>query len=491
MGPVPFYNLVGSALLVVHLLSSFEIARLNHSKSPPRLFVDISQLVQGDSKTGIQRVVRSLVGELLLHDIGGYRVEFIYATEKEPYRFAHRYIERLRCNLPTATADEIANPQEGDIYLGLDCQIEIVLTHTQFFDQIKRNGAKVYFVVYDLLPIFFEDYFAPNQLSIHTSWLNSITQMDGAVCISQSVASELEAWLGENQPIRQQPFGIGWFHPGTGIDASQRSIGLPANAAAAIGAIGTRQSFLLVGKAEPRKGQLQALAAFQLLWDKGIDVNLVLVGRHGWLVDSLLDNLNDTSERGKRLFWLNGVSDQFLEKVYATSTCLLAISEGEGFCLPLIEAAHHKLPIIARDIPVFRGVAGKHAYYFSGLEPSKLANAVVDWLALFNMGRHPKSGDMPPLTWAQSTARLLDVVLNNKWSARWESDGTFRCVGADPRLKTLVGKRLGSSIATTGIEGVLLYGPYILLPEGEYQVKVHGQILRFGVSHARIVITAH
>jgi len=40
-------------------------------------------------------------------------------------------------------------------------------------------------------------------------------------------------------------------------------------------------------------------------------------------------------ENRKRLFWLEGISDEYLEKVYAASSCLIAASEGEGFGLPL------------------------------------------------------------------------------------------------------------------------------------------------------------
>ena len=64
-------------------------------------------------------------------------------------------------------------------------------------------------------------------------------------------------------------------------------------------------------------------------------------------------------------------------------SCLISPSEGEGFGLPLIEAAQHATPIIARDIPVFREVAGDHAFYFDGLEASALADAIHQWLALW------------------------------------------------------------------------------------------------------------
>jgi glycosyltransferase involved in cell wall biosynthesis len=167
----------------------------------------------------------------------------------------------------------------------------------------------------------------------------------------------------------------------------------------------------MVGTVEPRKGHAQTLAAFELLWADGVDVNLVIIGRQGWMVEMLLENLRPHHERGKRLFWLEGISDEYLEKIYAASTCLITASEAEGFGLPLIEAAQHKLPIITRDIPVSREVAGEHAFYFNGKEPADLARAVREWLALYQSDRHPKSHGMQWLTWKQSSQQLLDLIL--------------------------------------------------------------------------------
>jgi glycosyltransferase involved in cell wall biosynthesis len=112
----------------------------------------------------------------------------------------------------------------------------------------------------------------------------------------------------------------------------------------------------------------------------------------------------------KKLFWLAGISDEYLEKIYKASTCLIAASEGEGFGLPLIEAAQHKISIVARDIPVFREVAGEHAYYFAGLAAEDLAGAIQQWLALHASDDAPGSDAMPWLTWKQSARQLIDVV---------------------------------------------------------------------------------
>ena len=102
--------------------------------------------------------------------------------------------------------------------------------------------------------------------------------------------------------------------------------------------------------------------------------------------------------------------DHYLKVVYEKTACLIAASEGEGFGLPLIEAAQHGVPIIARDIPIFREVAGEGAYFFSGLAPLELGRAVVSWLALYKEGRHPKSSSIEWASWETSAQCLLQQI---------------------------------------------------------------------------------
>ena len=156
----------------------------------------------------------------------------------------------------------------------------------------------------------------------------------------------------------------------------------------------------MVGTIEPRKGHAHVLDAFDQLWSRGLDVNLVIVGAEGWrhlrpnmrrVIPQIIARLRSHPEWGRRLFWVSRASDEYLEKIYATSSCLIAAAEGEGFGLPLIEAARHGLPIIARDIPVFREVAGEHAFYFAGKDSDVLAEAIKQWLVLHERGEHPNS----------------------------------------------------------------------------------------------------
>jgi glycosyltransferase involved in cell wall biosynthesis len=272
--------------------------------------------------------------------------------------------------------------------------------------------VKVWFVIYDLLPVLLPQGFPEGAQAMHQNWLATITQFDGVVAISRAVADELAEWLEAFGSRRERPLSLGWFHLGADVDKSVPTTGLPPDAQQVLTTLTSRPSFLMVSTIEPRKGHAQTLEAFEQLWAERVDVNLVIVGKQGWMVEALVDQLRTHPERGKRLFWLEGISDEYLEKVYAASTCLIAASYGEGFGLPLIEAAQHKLPIIARDIPVFREVAGDHAYYFDdSRDPAVIAQAVRAWLALHRAGTAPSSEGLPWLTWKQSAEHLLEIVL--------------------------------------------------------------------------------
>lgn len=392
---------------IIHLLSD-----LNRQEFNKQLLVDISELVKHDAKSGIQRVVRSILQQWLAAPPSGYRVEPVYATATEPYRYARQYIDGF-LNAPSAgLSDDLVEVAPGDIFVCLDLQHQVAPAQKGLLQQWRDTGASVWSVVYDLLPLQFPDCFLPVVHDYHQTWLETITQFDGALCISKAVADELNEWLLEHPPIRCRPFAVKWFHLGADMNASLPTRGWPADGVQSLDFIKSRPSFLMVSTVEPRKGHEQVLNAFEQLWNDGYKANLVIVGKQGWKVDELAKRLRKHPEAGKRLIWLEGISDEFLEQVYAASTCLIVASKGEGFGLPLIEAAQHGLPIIARDLPVLREVAGEHAFYFGGHHADDLANAVRHWTALHESGKHPRSDDMPWLTWKESADQLLNIVLN-------------------------------------------------------------------------------
>jgi glycosyltransferase involved in cell wall biosynthesis len=382
--------------------------------SDRQLLIDISELVTRDARTGIQRVTRSVLTELLLNPPKGYRIEPVYASAtRKGYRYARKFTLRFLGFPSSLLNDAEVDARPGDVFLGLDLQHHVVLSQREAYADMRRRGVKIYFVVYDLLPINLPHAFADGSADMHARWLLELNRhADGIACISRAVAHELEEWLRQQMPeISRRPLKIGWFHLGADIEMSAPTGGLPDDADHVLNLMASNPTFVLVGTIEPRKGHAQTLAAFERLWDAGANVALAIVGKQGWKVASLIERLRGHPELGRRLFWLEGASDEYLEKIYSASTCLIAASEGEGFGLPLIEAARHEIPILARDISVFREVAGRHASYFSGNDPDDLAAAVTEWLKLYAAKGHPRSANIPWLTWSDSVEQLMAVVL--------------------------------------------------------------------------------
>lgn len=396
---------------------AMSIAANQPSNGPRQLLVDISAMVQTDLKTGIQRVVRSVLTALLMTPPPGFRVEPVYSPGNMlPYRYARAYMQHS-LTVPVHDLDDApVDMRAGDIFLGLDLMMHGVHQNRTMLQSFRDRGAQVYFVIYDLLPLLHPHFFPFGSEDGFANWMNTISSVsDGLICISRSVADEAAGWLAAHPPGIQRPLQLGYFHLGADIGASVPSRGITDDADAVLDRLAARPSILMVGTVEPRKGHALALSAFELLWQQDVQVNLIIVGKHGWMVDEVARRLNNHPEQGKRLFWLQGVSDEMLLKLYRGSSGLLAASEGEGFGLPLIEAAQHGLPLIARDIPVFREVAGEHAYYFVGASPAELASRLTSWLSLLDSDNVPASGTMPWLTWRASADQLVDVLIGNKW----------------------------------------------------------------------------
>ncbi|TKD44152.1 glycosyltransferase [Azotobacter chroococcum] len=410
-----------------------DIARMIDMTLPARrpgktIFLDITATCHTDLKTGIERVARALTVALIKYPPVGYRVEPVYLGKSGSswsYSYARRYAADLLGIPSNVLWDEVAQLVCGDIVLGLDISGEMLIHASKegFFESLRADGVQVYFMVYDLLPLLLPHTFPPGADASHARWLSAVAEMDGAICITQSVADDLHAWCSQNIERQGRPFHVRVSHLGADIGSSVPSRGLPENAHVLLSACKVRPTFLMVGTIEPRKGYLFALEAFRQLWSAGVDVNLVIVGKEGWVglpdemrrtIPRTIELLRSHPESGKRLFWLEGISDEYLEQVYAAATCLIAASEGEGFGLPLIEAAQHKLPIIARDIPVFREVAGEHAYYFKGLTEEDLVTAIGGWLQLYKDELHPASGGMSWLTWEKCADQIKRALLESQ-----------------------------------------------------------------------------
>ncbi len=372
---------------------------------PRGLYLDVTTLAVFDAGTGIQRVVREITHQLgHAHELDA-RVEPVRSTGGVVT--LARQFGRSLYGVPDASPEALpAMFAPGDVYLCLDLNVHDRAGMSRTMYSVRAGGGRAVVVIYDLLPVLTPHYFPETVQRAFPIWLDLIaSEADALLCISRTVADELLDWLARNQPTRNRPLDIGWFHLGSDFNAVATAPPPPG-----------RLDLLMVGTVEPRKGHAEALDAMEQVWRSGADVGLVIAGRAGWHTEALQARLQTHPEAGRRLQWLTSADDAQVSALYRRAGALLMASVGEGFGLPIVEAAHAGLPVIARDIPVFREICGDSALLFA---PGKLAETIQHWLALHEAGHVPDPAGIVAITWAEASRRVAKIVLEDDWCARW------------------------------------------------------------------------
>ena len=380
-----------------------------------QLLIDVSRLVIEDARTGIQRVARAILINLLKSPPEGWCVEPVYASPAEPgYKYAKSFADRILGLKQPWHSDRPVEVWSGDLLCVLDLDPDVLVAQRETLDDWRLHGVQVFTVVHDILPLMLPEYFPPEVGDVVMDrWVRELARHSGAVCVSATVASQLKQWMQANDVSTSPNFRFGWFHHGSDIDNSVPTRGLPAFAERIFSMMKERPVALMVGTLEPRKGHAQALDALEDLWRTGVDIGLIIVGKNGWRTDQLAARIRNHPEFGHHLTWLEGVSDEFLGELYERSSFLLAASEGEGFGLPLIEAARNNLPLIVRDLPVFHEVAQNGALYFPNRrDASAISDTIRHWLDLKDKEGFPQPNRVPRLTWAESAAMLANLLID-------------------------------------------------------------------------------
>ena len=378
---------------------------------PPRILFDVSTIAWHDLKTGIERVTRRLADQLLRHPPPGWRVELI-RWGGDDFHLARGFAcDQL--GIEPVAPDRPCEARPGDIYVSVEWAPPLLEQAGHALKRLKARGVRCYFTVHDLLPLRLPECFPAETPARMRTWFEGVAGLaDGITCVSATVAEDVRQEL--SRLALPAPPWVEFFHLGADFSAGGGEAAEPDPGEQALlrrVAQASGATLLMVGTVEPRKGHRQVLGALEQCWAQGLELNLVIVGKQGWDVDDLARRIGGHPQRQQRLFWVEGASDPLLQRLYAGCDGLVAASLGEGFGLPLIEAAHHGIPILARDIPVFREVAGEHADYFTADTDADLAAALRDWQRRWRAGEVRDARDMPCQSWAQSTRQWLGHIL--------------------------------------------------------------------------------
>ena len=143
-------------------------------------------------------------------------------------------------------------------------------------------------------------------------------------------------------------------------------------------------TILFVGRLAPHKRQDAVIRAFELYRRRHApDARLVLVGAPiNWAYDAAMRELAEEISPG-RVTIESGLTREQLADRWRAAHAFLCLSEHEGFCIPLLEAFHFGVPVIARAIGGVPEVAGDAALLLGarddeGVVAELLAPAVAD-----------------------------------------------------------------------------------------------------------------
>jgi alpha-1,2-rhamnosyltransferase len=270
------------------------------------------------------------------------------------------------------------------------------------------GGAAIVPVIYDIIPLTHPQFFDPGMAAeFRAAFEQAIGLADAVLTDSAATLARVREYLaGHPRPGGVPLPGAHWY-PGADLGAPRTGAETPQRAE--LESLRGTEYYLMVGTLEPRKGQLAVLDAFEARWAEGETARLVLAGRIGWRFGEIVRRIERSAWRDARLIALHDATDAELAWLYGHAAAVILASHEEGFGLPLVEAMHLGVPVIASDIPVFREVGGDYPAYFALEQPGALAAAMEALRQRVRSGYHPMPRPWP--TWDEAAPELIRKAL--------------------------------------------------------------------------------
>ena len=332
---------------------------------------------------------------------------------------AHHYFLRLTYQRLPPTIDEVWNQRKfRELPLNAGSPPILLLLDSTWnmkfwpaVDKFRAAGGQVTAVLYDLIPFTHPDTVEEHTRNAHTSWwLEAPKRIDSVICISNTVRSQYLLWQKDSKLSRQLPQErVGYFYLGSEIYSEKHETDDQALS------LGNEDPYcLVVGSIEPRKNHSTIVDAFDDLWRRGVPINLVIVGSHGWHSEVFLSRVANHPMANRRLFLFRRTTDAQLALLYGQTTALIIASVAEGFGLPIVEAFQRGARVICSDIPVFREIAGGKALYFDPTNHNELADRILVVTKTVEETKDIQNVGASWLTWSDSAKDILQktVYLN-------------------------------------------------------------------------------
>lgn len=313
------------------------------------IYYDVTWFYNSKKITGIQRVTQNILNNLEACLPNDYDLCPVIYDGNSGSLIA---VEQTICRSNGVSTWQLLGPVDicsNDIFLSVDLNISI----SELLPKLKKMDVKSYVILYDLVFILYPEFAGSKDAVKHfIIWLVSATKYaDGILAISESVLREYVNWgTSQGYSLPKTDF----FHLGSDeVTVPIEEPNLPLKIDFNL------PTFISISTIEPRKGFVTLVKAFQKVINSDLRANLIIVGRRGWKNDEIIKYLKTES-----VFWLENCNDDELRFLLKSSNFFVFASEYEGFGLPIVEASRFGLPLILRNLSVFKEIAGNNALYF-------------------------------------------------------------------------------------------------------------------------------
>lgn len=259
------------------------------------------------------------------------------------------------------------------LFLDIDSSWHNSFTRDALLPKLKRAGITVTKVHYDIIPITHPKLCHPQTTEKFTRhFLSHLHHCNLFMCISHFTRKELNEYAVQHKgnTIETTTIRLGTY-PSTQKGTESKTGRLKQQTKTSYG-----RFILVVGTIEPRKNHQIVLDAMEVVFAE-TDLNLVLVGKPGWNVESTLSKIQFHPEINTRLFHIESASDDTLDALYRSAWLSVVPSFYEGFGLPVVESLSRGCPTLSSTSASLPEVGKSHVDYFSPADHNDLASKII------------------------------------------------------------------------------------------------------------------
>ena len=387
-----------------------------------KVYIDITQFMQINALTGIQRVMRELMVRMLKSD----ELETIlifYDHQARKYRLVDRekmlrYLDQnwgRKLDTYATVQIEIEDLEPGSVFFEIDVAWSAKLKRSYLLPLLKKQGLILVSMIYDIMAITHYQYFHPYFTFEFMEFIGAHVRYDDLIIVnthpSEQYLIDFSRELGVSH-IRTEVVPLGGDFQGQ--DNSPSS---PDDVQEKIRRIADRKKYiLLVGTLEPRKNHTLVYEAFRKEGLCNENINVIFAGRTGWIEKGFLKKLYADKDFGRRIYHIKDATNADLNYLYHHAFVVAFPTHMEGYGLPVVEALQNGAVTVVSDIDVLREVGGDACVYFRQNSAKDFAEKVSALM------RNPKeyqrlrnlAAAYSPFTWDEATEKVIQALTKAK-----------------------------------------------------------------------------